>query len=1527
MTRKTMTRNFRRSMKKKSKNFKRATALFMAALMVTTCVTLPAGQAKAEEPKVLAWEGVDGGGRYTTGGRGKPVYHVTSLEDYLLKDNSKNGEKKNADAPVEGTLRYGIEVFAKENDGAMIVFDVAGNIKLKSTLGFSYKDSNGDYQGYNNITIAGQTAPGDGITITGMDTNISNCDNIIIRYIRFRPGRAYVYTDAADSIDAFWGRDNSNFIIDHCSFSWNTDETLSIYRGENGTVSNNIISESLTISGHSKGRHGYGAIWGGDNVTFTNNLIASHTSRNPRFGGGAMGDPTTEGPYYKRIATLQASNNVIYNWGFNGAYGLGWTHTNFINNYLKAGNGTRDSVEDLIINPGEADGNLGPKEAGVYVNGNVLEGNAAYSADNSLGIKMNSDPAIQAVTELATQPYTADGFASVNVLSAEEAYTKVLAQAGATYPRRDAIDARVVAEVKDNTGRFINTEDEAGGYISPAGVITAQREAGYDTDGDGMPDAYEDAKGFDKNNAADGQALASSGRSNLEEYLNSIVDINYEPTNPAVSVSLTNNAQYNVGETIPVTVTATDDKGVAKVELYNGSEKLAEKTAAPYTFEITGLKNGSYNISARAYDVDGNATQATAAVIHVNNPSKPTDWTSVDIGNPGVAGSASFGTEEINGNTVENVLTVKGAGKLGKSEGNVSGQPWSDATTDDFQYTYQKISGDCEIVTKIEEVSTVDNHAFTGLMFRETLDQNSKAVIAGMSFVKYTNTTWSVYLGGRDTTGGAMSDLTETIDSVSGAARVGIQLLADIPFRVQKNKQSITQGTWMKLVRTGNTFTAYTSQDGADWKLIGTKEVEMKDDIYVGFAVDGNKVANNIDNLSWAYFSNIAVNKNLHSVTGELQYLTADDMLTSVADGDDLQVTLTANGGYELPAMVEVTVGGVKVEAEYDQATGIVVVKNVTGDVVIKATGTEKAPTERQNYEIINIGSGDENALNVTEKDGVLTLTQNATSGGMADKNTSYLVFPATTEQCTLSAKITVKSHNYEKGSGVFVGMFMPDAEAGSRYFQSVGFRNPVKETGNSLSGFWVKNGSASTSPGNGSPKTTLAYDEEYTVELYWNNGQLEATFESANLAKQTKVFKKSEANAALYPEDGNAEVRYGIAITGAVAEVKDLVYKNSIGEVLYDSNDSDPVEAPIVHELSAPVVSAAKDSISITWTGDKMSENGMYVVEVKKDDGAYEKVYEGKDTSFSMNVKADGSDNGVYSFKVYGKLGETVSIAREVSVKFAVEVEPTPEEPGEIVADKTQGSADTAANLEMTDALKKAVEEAGYTEEEKEAIAAGEDVKVYLKVDNQTPDAETKALVESKADGKTVARCYDISLLRKVAAYEAQKLTTLSSEVAITMDIPADVKAAGRTYYIIRVHNGAADILADLDDNADTITFKTDRFSTYALAYAETTVQPGDDDKPEVPGDDDKPVVPGGDDDKPAVPGGDDTNKPAQGGDDSSQTPDNNDKPDTSDNAGASVQTGDAVNGVPMILLIVSGSILAVLGVTSVYRKKKYSK
>lgn len=849
------------------KKIKKPFAVAMAGMMMLGNLAGPiAANVLADEP-VLAFDTATGGGKYATGGRGYDTYVVTSLEDYGKEDT-----------PIEGTLRYGIEQVAMANGGATIVFNVGGVIDLKTDLKF--KD-------VKNVTIAGQTAPGDGITIAGYQTDISNSENLIIRYMRFRPGAKNV-SNGSDSMDALWGRDNKLFMIDHCSFSWNTDETLSTYRGQNGTVQYCMIYESLTVSGHTKGRHGYGGIFGGDNVIFQYNLMANTTSRAPRMGGGSMGDPTKEaaGDAYQYCATTQVSNNVIYNYGFNVVHGGGWQYTNYMNNYMINGKGSRENIAQIVANAGE-----NKKTGGFYVSGNALyDGsvkNEAISADNR-GDGKNSGTVNTAPdwTTIADKQYTSTvGGASfmetkpcdfpleADMESAEASYSKILAQAGATYPRRDAQDARIVEEVKNDTGRFINTENEVGGYT----MATVSREAGYDTDMDGMPDAYEDANGFNKNDKNDAKAIAANGRSNVENYFNGMVNPTKEADNPTVTLTVENNAQFAQGSTITVGAEASANNGgsIAKVEFYNGSELVGTATAAPYQCNLTGLSDGTYYISARAYDNSGTATQATAAQIHVNSTAGTGAYTSADIGNPGVTGAASL----------ENgVLTVKGSGKLGKSEGALTGDV-ADAATDNFHYVYQSLSGDGTIVAKLDDVTAIDNHALTGLMIRESTSNQAKTAVLAMSLVKQNtklnegnpdmpDTTWAVYLANRGATKvlddkgtelklnneGAINELGEQIDSKDSSLKAGVPLVEDFYFRMPENGKSVTNGIWMKLVREGDVFTGYAKNQEADeWKLIGSAEIPMAADVLIGFAVDSNKVANEIDNLSTARFSHISM--------------------------------------------------------------------------------------------------------------------------------------------------------------------------------------------------------------------------------------------------------------------------------------------------------------------------------------------------------------------------------------------------------------------------------------------------------------------------------------------------------------------------------------------------------------------------------------------------------------------------------------------------------------------------------------------
>lgn len=1220
---------------------------------------------KVELPKVVAFEGAEGGGMWATGGRGGDVYVVTTLEDYGKSDK-----------PIEGSLRHAIE--SAPANGRIIVFNVGGTIHLKQTLAFKGKE---------NITIAGQTAPGEGITLGGYDTNISDSKNIIIRFVHFRTGTENLL-NGGDSMDGLWGRDNDTFILDHCSFSWSTDETLSTYRGKNGTVQWCIISESLTVSGHSKGRHGYGGIWGGENTVFQYNLVTNHTSRNPRIGGGFMGDPTSN----QSVATVQLSDNVIYNWGFYSCYGGGYTNSNFINNYLKAGPGTRDAVVNQIIEFGEKG-----KVGGVYVNGNVLEGNAAVSADNSKGTVIVGD-----TTTVATTPYKAEAFDNVTLVAADAAYEQVLNKVGVTYPKRDAIDARVIAQVESNTGFYINTQDEIGGYCAPE----MTREASFDTDMDGIPDAWETAKGLNPKDASDSKKLAPSGYAWVEVYFNElvkdVVKADYEALNPDVTIDLANNTQVAEGKDVTVTATATAKNGgsIAEVWFFSGAEVVAKDTTAPFSHTYAGLADGTYDISVKAIDNAGNATQSNTMKLHVNSTEGTGDWTSTDIGTPGVKGTASL---------KDGVLTVKGAGKLGKSENSSAAvdATMTDATTDDFQFVYQKFTGDMEIVTKLDSYLVVDAHTFNGLMFRESLDDNAAAVALGLSMVKIeNNTVWSSFMVNRSVKGGNMSTISETIDSASNAEAAGIPMVQDLKFK----EGATFNGTWLKLSRDGDTFTGYASNDGANWQMVGTMTVDLPDTVYVGFAVDANKVANDIDNLATAYFSNIEINTEFADITYVVENVEVEGA-TNIAVGKDLSVQFVKVKGYLFPANVKVTTASGYVQYGYDAETGVLTLKNVTEDIKVEAVGV-KRDVVAIDYEIVDEGG----FLTVDEKsDGTLVLTQTATTGRFATAateaavNTSYLLFPETKDYQTISMKVKITAlpgTDDAKNSGLLVGAFDVDTQA----YTTLGFRACGSD---SLAAYWAK---AAGNVGNGSPKNVVALDMEYDVTFTTNkDGAYIVTFKSADgTINNEKLFKTHEN----FMKQGEA-ARYGIAIIGATVEISDLQI-------------------------------------------------------------------------------VDHEDNEVYPGK------------------------------GLPVAEVTGGLTNSSEEL-----LEKV--EATLTEEEKAEIDGGVVPDVWVEVEDNSENVsdDDKSLIDEKRGNAKVGKYLDISLFIKVGSLAERELEEVASPVKVSLKLSEDLvnrnASLKRNYQIVRIHEGVAEVLACVFDAANlTISFETDKFSTYAIVYTDTVVSTG---------------------------------------------------------------------------------------------------
>ena len=433
--------------------------------------------------RLLAFPGAEGGGRYTTGGRGGKVLTVTKLTD----DGS------------EGTLRWAVS----QKYPRTVVFAVAGNIELQRPL----KINTGD------LTIAGQSAPGAGVTICNYSVDIS-ADNIIIRYMRFRMGDR-----GREQADALSGMGNRGMIIDHCSMSWSTDECASFYANRDFTMQWCLLAESLTSSVHAKGSHGYGGIWGGRNATYHHNLLAHHTSRNPRLDHPVIYRDTRR---LNRRGTVEVVNNVIYNWGFKATYGgeEGWW--NLIGNYYKAGPSTKHPEEIIEIWDNR---DTRHTVGSYYLAGNELAGNKAVTKQNWLGVEIEQNRTREEVDHQIPFRMPTGNYAAQK---AEAAYRNVLAEVGASLCR-DAIDQRIVEEVRRGTTTYHGSKSGAAGHIDSqedvgGWPLLPGGEPQPDSDGDGMPDSWETEHGLDPQNEADGVQTTLDGRyTNVEVYLNGLL--------------------------------------------------------------------------------------------------------------------------------------------------------------------------------------------------------------------------------------------------------------------------------------------------------------------------------------------------------------------------------------------------------------------------------------------------------------------------------------------------------------------------------------------------------------------------------------------------------------------------------------------------------------------------------------------------------------------------------------------------------------------------------------------------------------------------------------------------------------------------------------------------------------------------------------------------------------------------------------------------------------------------------------------
>jgi hypothetical protein len=450
--------------------------LFIHFIFLCFCIRInitghPVHFKAASQYRILAFPGAEGAGRYTRGGRGGEIIEVTSLGD-----------------KGPGTLRSAIN----RKEPRIIVFRVSGNIELGKELVITE----------GNLTIAGQTAPGDGICIKGYPLHVE-ADNIIIRYIRIRLGDI-----SGQPFDAIHCKNRKDIMIDHCSFSWSVDECASFYDNENFTLQWCIISESLNNSCHPKGTHGYGGIWGGMQASFHHNIIAHHTSRLPRFQGSR---------YHKKPLKEKAEfcNNIIYNWSEKCSYGGEEGSYNITGNIYRPGPATPAKKAGRIVEPFEPYGKF-------YLSGNYIFTDSIFREYNPQNYPSEFGKLSVVLSDI---PITINYPATID--DPRDAWDKVLKDAGASLSR-DSVDKRIVSEVKKGLYHFgdkgiINSQNQVGGWPE-----LKSEEAPADNDHDGIPDYWEKKNNLNPEDYNDrNNHDLNKDYTNIEYYLIKLVS-NYE---------------------------------------------------------------------------------------------------------------------------------------------------------------------------------------------------------------------------------------------------------------------------------------------------------------------------------------------------------------------------------------------------------------------------------------------------------------------------------------------------------------------------------------------------------------------------------------------------------------------------------------------------------------------------------------------------------------------------------------------------------------------------------------------------------------------------------------------------------------------------------------------------------------------------------------------------------------------------------------------------------------------------------------
>lgn len=830
---------------------------------------------KYESESPDAVPGIQGGGKKTTGARGSKnisVYHVTSLEN---------------DGP--GTLRDAVS-----RPGRIVVFDVCGTINLTERLKI----------GNSNITILGQTAPGQGITIAGTDVLIA-ADNVIIRYLRVRPG---------DSVEGEWdclgGAYINNIVLDHCSVSWGIDELMSLYGGVNSngvdtgnyTISNCLISESLRLSNHYKGAHGYGAIWGGTNTSYYNNIIAHHDSRNPRLASN--------------VKNTELKNNVIYNWGGNSSYGgestdeNTYTKANMVNSYYKFGPSTKSKYKIFDVSG---------TGSHYYINGNYVYGYESENNNNALSDNWADEALVHNMANAVRENEPFDmGEYKVDEDSAEEAYDRAVKSAGAVLPVRDSIDARVVEDIKNQTGRLINKAFEVGGYVDMSGDSKIFKISESWKEANNMGDAAETdiiREGLYK------------GYTWLEAYVfDEVEKLSYteqgwtnsiEPTNPKITVTkvsdgtqtvtgyanIYNNTPYISTDKRSIEYGAVSEPiqgtQITKIEIYDGERLIetAEGTAAINT--TINLPPGTHYITSRAYNDKGESTSSDTSIIYICGLSDG-EWLYTDIGSVPYKGGYIEN---------ENGFSIIASGSVG---GNSAGK------LDSCGFMYREFTGDFDIILETKNVPKIENNVKSGIMVRSSLDSNSEMYLLADSWLKFGE---NIRVFERPVKGTAVTN-----SYMYGADGAPIENVDSITYDMPK---------YLRMTRKGQRLTMSVSESGKDFtdnirQPYIIDDTTLPETVYLGVAQDscssstlikyaaefefdvtiskaeknnqvkiydedGNEIKNNTVIENDAVISKIVIPDDI-TPNGSVIYTAVykDECLTNMQTGSDVNVSVSA---------------------------------------------------------------------------------------------------------------------------------------------------------------------------------------------------------------------------------------------------------------------------------------------------------------------------------------------------------------------------------------------------------------------------------------------------------------------------------------------------------------------------------------------------------------------------------------------------------------------------------------------------------